>query len=112
MLYALLGAGCTEVRMVRTPDGEVATALWGNQPSTIRGIRAGQYGFGFIAHYEKRNVPYVVEGAAFYRELLNVFVKMCTTGEPPVPYKEMCEVMAFISAADRSAELNASAEKV
>jgi hypothetical protein len=112
MLYSLLGPGFTEVRMVRTPEGEVATALWNNQPSTLRGIRAGQYGFGFVAHYEKGNVPYIVEGAAFYRELLNAFVAMCLTGDPPVPYVEMREVMTFISAADLSAESGGAAEQV
>ena len=104
MLYALLGPGCSEVRMVRTPEGEVGTALWNSHPSSIRGIRAGQYGFGFVAHFEKKNVPYTVEGSAFYRELLNEYVKMCTSGAPPVPYSELREVMAFITAADRSAE--------
>jgi hypothetical protein len=109
MLYALLGPGCNEVRMVRTPEGEVATALWGGHASTLRGIRAGKYGFGFVAHYEKGNVPYIVEGAAFYRELLKVFVEMCRAGAPPVPYSEMQGVMAFICAADRSAELGGGA---
>ena len=44
--------------------GEVATALWNNHPSSLRGIRAGQYGFGFVAHFEKKNVPHIVEGSS------------------------------------------------
>jgi len=109
MLYALLGPGCTEVRLVRTPEGEVVTGFWSNLPSTIRGIRAGHYGFGFVAHFERGNVPYIVEGAAFYRELLQEFVAMCNNRKPPVPYPEMLEVMKFISAADRSAEMGGAA---
>src|SRR5579862_698747 len=51
MLYSLLGPGCRQVRLMRTEQGEVATALWSNgHLSTVRGIRDGQYGFGFVAH--------------------------------------------------------------
>jgi len=104
MLYALLGPGCLQTHMIRAEQGEVATALWSNGHfSTVRGIREGQYGFGFVAHYEKSNLPYVIEGTAFYRELLNTFVQMCRTRTPPLDYDIMREVISFVSAADASA---------
>ena len=77
ILYSLLGPGCVEVSSTRNDAGEIAIALWKNgHLSTIRGIRDGQYGFGFVAHYEKGNVPFVFEGWACYRELLKVFIEM------------------------------------
>jgi hypothetical protein len=103
-LYTLLGPGCCEVRTLRNDEGEVQTALWDNgHISTIRGIRAGQYGFGFVAHYEKGNQPFVIEGSAAYREMLKVFVRMCETRTPPLDYAVMVEIMRFIRAADASA---------
>jgi predicted dehydrogenase len=106
-LYALLGPGCREVRGVRNDAGEVQVALWENEHlSTLRGLRAGQYGFGFVAHYEKGNMPFVVEGSAAYRELLKVFVRMCETRTPPLDYAVMAEIMRFIRAADASADQN------
>jgi hypothetical protein len=113
MLYALLGPGCRQVRTIRTEPGEVAVALWPNDiPSTLRGLRAGQYGFGFVAHYEKGHVPYSIEGAAFYRELLKTFVRMCETRAPVLDYATMREIIAFIGAADASAEQGGAAQSL
>jgi hypothetical protein len=105
ILYALLGPGCRQVQTLRNEADEVETALWANDHfSTLRGIRAGQYGFGFVAHYERGNLPYVIEGAAYYRELLKTFVRMCETRTPPLDYEVMLEIMRFIHAADTSAD--------
>jgi hypothetical protein len=113
MLYALLGPGCQQVSMIRTEPGEVAVALWPNgPPSTLRGLREGQYGFGFVAHYEKGHAPTVLEGAAFYRELLRTFVRMCETRTPALDYGTMREIIAFIHAADASAEQDGAARSL
>jgi hypothetical protein len=86
------------VRAVRNDEGEIQVALWNNgHLSTLRGLRGGQYGFGFVAHYEKGNTPFVVEGSAAYRELLKVFVRMCETRTPPYDYAVMLEIMRFHS---------------
>jgi|SRR5579871_6060118 len=107
MLYTLLGPGCREVRSTRNNASEIQVALWENgNLSTLRGIRAGQYGFGFVAHYEKGNVSFVIEGSAFYRELLKTFVQMCETRTRPLDYAVMREIIAFIYAADTSAAQN------
>jgi predicted dehydrogenase len=113
LLYALMGAGCEKVQMMSTPEGEVVTGTWkSGHVGTVRGIRKGQYGFGFVAHYEKGNVPFVIEGAAFYREMLKVIVEMFQTGKPPVDYKVMREIMAFIHAADTSRNKKGTIERV
>src|SRR5206468_380906 len=101
MLYTVLGTGCSAVTMTFTEHSEVATGIWPNgQVGTVRGIRAGQYGFGLTAHYEKGHAAFFVEGAAFYREMLKAVVQMFATGEPSIPYAEMREIIAFISAAE------------
>lgn len=102
-LYTLLGDGCRSVGMQFTPQGEVASGIWANgHVGTVRGIREGGYGMGFVAHYEKGHAAFHVEGAAFYREMLKAVVAMFETGEPPIPYAEMREVIAFIMAAEES----------
>lgn len=108
MLYTLLGPGCVEVQSWRTEPSEVLMARWPNgHLSTLRGIRAGQYGFGFVAHYEKGNLTYMISGSAYYREMLKAIVGMFQTKKPPIPYTEMRELMAFIEAADKSAATGA-----
>ena len=105
MLYALIGAGCQSVSMVFTEQSEVASAsgIWpSGQVGTVRGIRAGHGGMGFVAHYEKGQASFFVEGAAFYRELLKQIVAMFQSGEPSIPYAEMREIVAFIVAAEDS----------
>jgi len=103
MLYALTGAGCQSVSMAFTEQSEVASGIWSSgQVGTVRGIRAGHGGMGFVAHYEKGQASFFVEGAAFYRELLKQIVAMFQSGEPPIPYAEMREIVAFIIAAEDS----------
>jgi predicted dehydrogenase len=103
MLYSLIGAGCASVGMTFTDKSEVAAGTWeSGHVGTVRGVREGSYGMGFAAHYEKGHAAFFVEGAAFYREMLKAIVTMFETGEPPIPYDEMREIVAFISAAEAS----------
>jgi len=103
MLYALIGVGCQSVAMAFTPQSEVAAAIWpSGHVSAVRGVREGSYGMGFIAHYAKGHAAFHVEGAAHYREMLKAVVKMFESGEPPVPYHEMREIIAFVIAAEDS----------
>lgn len=113
LLYTLLGPGCVEVQSWRTEPSEVLMARWPTgQLSTLRGIRAGQYGFGFVAHYEKGNQPYTIVGSAYYRELLKAVVGMFQTKRAPISAPELREIMAFIDAADRSAAQGARPVKL
>ncbi len=103
MLYTLLGVGCQSVSMAFTEQSEVASGIWkSGHVGTVRGIREGSYGLGLVAHYEKGQAVFQVEGAAFYREMLKAVVKMFQTGEAPIPYNEMREIIAFILTAEDS----------
>src|SRR5438552_3466379 len=85
MLYALMGPGCKQVSNVTTPQGEVATGLWSSGFCGVaRGIREGNAGFGFTAHYEKGHYTTAIEGAAFYREMLKAVVGMFESRKEPI----------------------------
>jgi hypothetical protein len=103
MLYALMGTGCESVLAPGTDKGEVATGVWkSGHVGAVRGLREGQGGNGMVVHYEKGHEAFVVEGAAFYRELMREFVRMCETRRAPLPYAEMREIIAFCAAAHAS----------
>lgn len=103
MLYTLMGQGCLEVRQISTPGADVVTGLWPDgRLGLLRGIRAGEGGFGFAAHYEKGHHTGMIQGAAFYTEMLKVIVQMFQTREEPIPLAETREIMAFMDAAAAS----------
>ncbi len=110
MLYALMGAGCRSVRCVSTPGADLVTGYWNDgRLGSLRGIRDGEGGFGFAAHYEKGHYAAVIQGAAFYTEMLKVVVAMFASRREPIPHREMREIVAFIAAARRSASANGAA---
>jgi hypothetical protein len=103
MLYTLMGPGCAEVRTVFEPGGEVVVGRWEDgRLGVLRGLRDGQGGFGFAAHYEKGHHVATVQGAAFYSEMLKRIVEMFRTGKEPIPLNETREIMAFMDAARES----------
>jgi predicted dehydrogenase len=113
MLYALMGPGCTEVRTVFEPGGEVVTGRWEDgRLGVLRGLREGQGGFGFAAHYEKGHHVATVQGSAFYSEMLKRIVEMFRTRKEPIPLNETREIMAFIDAARESATRKGAAVPV
>lgn len=111
ILYTLLGPGCARVHDLSTPKGEVALGLWANgHTGTVRGLRDGQNGFGFTAHYERGHHSAVVEGARFYTEMLKAIVTMFRSGVSPLDLAVTREIIAFIGAASRSAAGGATGE--
>lgn len=107
MLYTLMGRGCRTVTNVATPQGEVATGVWTSGLCGVaRGIRTGDAGFGLAVHYEKGHYAGLVEGAAFYREMLRRVVEMFASRKEPIDPAETREIMAFMAAALNSAERN------
>jgi predicted dehydrogenase len=103
VVYTLLGGGCHSVQAAGTEKGEVTMGLWKNgHVSTIRGLREGHNGFGMVVHYDKGNEVFTIDGAAFYRELVRVFVRMCETRQAPIDYKVIREIIAFCAAAESS----------
>ena len=103
MIYTLLGKGCEFVQNLSAEQGEVAMGLWpGGRIGVVRGVREGQGGFGFTAHYEKGHRSAIVEGAAFYTEMHKKIVQMFQTRVAPIDPIETREIIAFIEAAGKS----------
>jgi virulence factor len=107
MIYTLLGRGCQFVQNLSTEQGEVAMGLWpGGRIGVVRGVREGQGGFGFTAHYEKGHRSAISEGSAFYTEMLKKIVGMFQTRVAPIDILESREIIEFISAAGLSSRKN------
>ena len=110
MLYTLMGQGCISVRQVSTPGADIVVGLWPEgRLGVVRGIRAGQGGMGFVAHYEKGHHVTEIQGAAFYSGMLKAIVGMFTTRQEPIPLSETREIMAFMDAAAASSAKNGEA---
>lgn len=104
MLYSLMGPGCRAVRCISTETGDAVTGYWPDgRLGILRGIRSGEGGFGFTAHYEKGHHAAIIEGSRFYTELLKAVVNMFASRREPIDLSETREIIAFISAARRSA---------
>lgn len=113
VLFTLLGRGCLDVRSASTPQGEVHLARWGTGHfGVVRGLRDGEGGFGFTAHYEKGHFSAVVEGAAFYAEMLKAIVGMFATRREPIPLEETHGIIGFCDAAAVSLEHGGQAAPV
>lgn len=105
MLYAALGAGCTEVWAVSTEDHELVTGTWKDgRIGTVRGNRAGNGGFGALLHSaaQTRYVNATAHPRPIYAGLLENIMTLFQTGESPVAADETFEVIRFIEAANES----------
>lgn len=113
MLYALMGRGCKRVTCTHDKGVDVATGTWADgRVATLRGIRTGAAGYGFVGFAEK-GVQAVTVGTKFiYRELLKKIVEMFQTGKSPLDINETIEIVAFIEAANKSAANHGAGETV
>jgi hypothetical protein len=105
ILYALMGRGCEAVQTVFTEDGEVTTGLWKDgRIGVVRGIRKGTHSYGFVAWGEKKIHQAVIDAKYLYRNLLREIIKTFESKRAPLEIEETLEIIAFISAARKSAE--------
>jgi len=105
-LYALMGPGCEAVWCVFAPGAEVVVGMWRDERlGVVRGTRDGIHAYGFVAFCEKGVRAASIDTAYIYRELLKRIVQMFATGQPPLDVRESVELVAFIEAAMKSAQL-------
>lgn len=107
-LYALLGPGCATVRCDRTAMTHLVTATWRDgRTATLRGMRDGAGGYGAKLRGERGDA----ERGAFvgYGPLVDAIASFFVTRVPPVAASEAVEVLAFMSAAERSARQGGAA---
>ncbi|MVO98913.1 Gfo/Idh/MocA family protein [Paenibacillus lutrae] len=106
MLYAALGPGCVRVTAFTQDAHDVVVGVWADgRIGTVRGNRAGSFGFGAQIHREKGTIAVDVAASAkpFYASLLERVMEMFAGG-PAVRLEETLEVIRFIEAANESRE--------
>ena len=104
MLYASLGAGCARVRVISTPDHDVAVGTWRDgRIGLIRGDRAGNKAFGGAIHREHANQWVDVEAGRRPDIGLTIAIMNFFQGGPaPVALHETVEIIRFLEAANES----------
>ncbi|MFM8270710.1 MAG: Gfo/Idh/MocA family protein [Gemmata sp.] len=113
VLYALMGPGCKRVTCTHDKDTDTVTGHWGDgRMATVRGIRKGASGYGFVGFGEKAVQPVAIGTKFIYRELLKKIVEMFKTGKSPLDIAETIEIVAFIEAANRSGANHGAGETV
>ncbi len=112
-LYALMGPGCEELWCVYEAGAEAVVGRWADERiGSIRGTRAGTHSYGFTAWCENEVRSETINAQYIYRELLKRVVQMFETGEPPLALDETVEIIAFIEAAMKSAQLQGQATRL
>ncbi|MFI5335364.1 MAG: Gfo/Idh/MocA family protein [Opitutales bacterium] len=104
MLYAALGTGCVNVRVVATPDHELAIGNWRDgRIGQIRGNRAGSNVFGGVVHREKASQWVdVASGTRPDVGLTRAIMEFFRGGPAPVALDETLELIRFLEAANES----------
>ena len=103
ILFTLMGRGCETVQRTHTPDGDLATGVWRDgRIGTFRGLRKGALDYGALVFGSRgiaRTGPFTG-----YHALVDEIVTFFKTGTAPVSPEETLEILAFMTAADRSKE--------
>lgn len=104
VLYTLMGPGCVRVTCTHADGVDVVTGEWKDgRVGTLRGLREGKVGYGFVA-FTEGGIRHVRLGTRdIYRELCKQIVAFAQTRQVPVPLETTLEMMAFLEAAGSSA---------
>lgn len=113
VLYTLMGPGCVTVTCHRTKGADLVTGQWKDgRIGTVRGIREGASGYGCSRFGQKAIESISLPTQFIYRELLKAIVAFFRDRKSPVSLSETVEIMAFIEAANRSADNHGRPETV
>ena len=113
VLYTLMGPGCQRVTSIHENGVDVVTGRWKDgRVASVRGIRDGTSGYGFIGFAEKGIKAVTIGTSVIYRELLKKIVEFFKTGKPPVASSTTMEIMAFIEAANKSGANHGAGESL
>jgi hypothetical protein len=113
ILYAVMGPGCTRVHCHHEKNVDVVVGQWKDgRLATVRGIRAGASGYGFLA-FSDEGIKHVTLGTRYiYRELCKQIVSFFQTKKPPIELTTTIEMMAFMELALKSAGNHGAGEKL
>lgn len=103
MLNAIMGAGVQAVANLGEVEFDLIAVSFGDGRSAslqlLREAYARHHGELFTAN---GSVRFEIREHTFYNRLMQRFLAMVETGEPPIPYEDMLEAVAVLVAADRS----------
>ncbi len=110
ILFAVMGAGCLDVRCLSLADQEVAVGQWADgRIGTLRGLHNGPWTYGFRATVNSGPKPGIYDVACnagmIYRNMLRAMVAFFESGQSPVPVEQTLEIMGFMDAAAASAKV-------
>jgi predicted dehydrogenase len=104
MMVAIMGAGCREVRCLRTDSNDALVAAYDDgRIATIHGVRRAHWNFGAILHRKDgaRHID-ASAGRPYYLGLLDAILNSLPNGLSAVPAEEMIEVVRIMEAANMS----------
>jgi len=113
VLYTLMGPECQRVTSTHEKGVDVVTGQWKDgRVASLRGIRDGASGYGFVGFAEKGIKAVTIGTSVIYRELLKKIVEFFKTGKAPVEPSTTLEIMAFIEAANKSGANHGAGESI
>lgn len=107
VLFAKMGCGCQQVRVMKTDTADVVVGTWADgRIGTLYGYRIPKQGTfgatvfttGGLFHGTAKTTP------PYYAALLPHVIEFFNTGVSPIPEEETMEIIAFLAAANRSRE--------
>lgn len=102
ILYTIMGPGCQTVQRAQTKDYDLVVGVWKDgRIGTFRGLRAGRHDYGALV-YGSKGIVRSEKGYEGYGYLVDEIVKFFKTGQAPISSDETIEILAFMTAADKS----------
>jgi len=103
VLNTVMGPGVQAVCNMAEVEFDLISVSFGDGRSAslqlLREAYARHHGELFTA---EGSVRFEIREHTFYMRMMQRFLKMIETGEPPIPYEDMIEALAVLVAADRS----------
>ena len=106
ILFTIMGPGCQSVQRAQTENYELVVGIWKDgRIGTFRGLRTGKQDYGALV-YGSKGIVRSEKGYEGYGHLVDEIVKFFKTGQAPISPDETIEILAFMTAADKSKALN------
>ena len=106
ILFTIMGPGCQSVQRTQTENYELVVGVWKDgRIGTFRGLRAGKQDYGALV-YGSKGIVRTEKGYEGYGYLVDEILKFFKTGQAPVSPDETIEILAFMTAADKSKAIN------
>lgn len=102
ILFTLMGPGCERVTFIPSKDSDVAVGVWHDgRVATVRGVRP-YAAFGGVAIGSRAQKSFAT--ASDYKPLMLELCRFFRTKKPPITPQQTLEIIAFMQAADMSAQ--------